>query len=215
MDYLQYDFLGEIYASDAERVGRYGFPKLKASAVLPNSPALSFNYLLSSRMPENYWFHCFCDDYQFSRLWTNFERCIPYLCRAKGLISTDFSMYRDYSQDALIWNCYRNRVMAYAMQKINDAVIPTAGFGPEYTWEWCNDGLPEHSPVAITTNGVLSDPEARRLFVGGVDALVNTKHPSALVICGSSPEWLDTKYPEIKIVHIFSYSQMWQNRRCA
>ena len=46
-------------------------------------------------------------------------------------------------------------------------MIPTPGFGPERTWEWCFDGLPMNSSVAITTNGTLDDPEARRLFIGG------------------------------------------------
>jgi hypothetical protein len=92
-------------------------------------------------------------------------------------------------------------------------MIPTAGFGPERTWKWCFDGLPKYSSVAITTNGTLSDPEARRLFVGGVEALVDTLQPYALVVCGKSPDWLDTKYPDVQIIHIPSYSQMWKNRR--
>lgn len=67
---------------------------------------------------------------------------------------------------------------------------------------------------AITTNGTLSDPEARRLFIGGVDALVHTCKPYALVVCGRYPEWLNTKYPGVRIIPILSYSQMWNSRRC-
>lgn len=100
------------------------------------------------------------------------------------------------------------------MQKINPNVIPTAGFGGENTWEWCFDGLPHDSTVAITTNGTLSDPEARRLFIGGVDALVQTINPYALVVCGNYPNWLNTKYPNVKIIPILNFSQMRRLRRC-
>lgn len=100
------------------------------------------------------------------------------------------------------------------MQKSGQNVIPTAGFGTEKTWSWCFDGLPHFSTVAVTTNGVLNDPEARRLFVGGIDAMVNTINPYAIVICGRYPEWIERKYPDILIVSIPSYSQMWASRRC-
>ena len=215
LDYFQYDFLGEIYAGTAERVGKYGFPQVRAEQLIPEDPSNSFNFMLSDSMPENCWYHCFCDDYQFSRLWNNLYVYLPLIRKTKGFISTDFSLYRDYKDDALIWNCYRNRVMAYAMQEAGADVIPTAGFGHERTWEWCFDGLPKNSTVAITTNGTLSDPEARRLFVGGVEALVHTLTPYAIVVCGKSPAWLDTKYPDIRIVHIFSHGQKWNARRCA
>lgn len=215
LDNFQYDFYGEIYAAGAERVGKYGFPRLQEEKLIPEGPVISFNYLLSAENPGDWWYHCFCDDYQFARLWPSLYRYIPLIQRTRGFISTDFSMYRDYSEDALIWNCYRNRVLAYAIQKASVPMIPTAGFGAESTWKWCFEGLPEHSTVAITTNGILRDPEGRRLFAGGVEALIYTIHPYALVVCGRSPAWLDTKYPDTRIIHIPSYSQIWSKRRCA
>ena len=215
LDYFQYDLLGEIYAAGAERVGKYGFPQLQEEKLIPDGSVVGFNYLLSAENPGKCWYHCFCDDYQFARLWSNLYRYLPLIKRTRGFISTDFSLYRDYSDDALIWNCYRNRVLAYAIQQAGVPMIPTAGFGPESTWKWCFDGLPQNSTVAITTNGTLSDPEARRLFAGGVEALVFTIHPFAIVVCGKSPAWLDTKYPDVQIIHISSYSQIWNKRRCA
>lgn len=209
---LQYDLMGEIYAEGADRVGKYGFPQLRQEKWIPTQTK-SFNYMLSLENPSEWWIHCFCDDYQFERLWKNLDFYLPYILKLKGFISTDFSLYRNYSDDWLIWNCYRNRVIAYAVQTAGGIVIPTAGFGPERTWSWCYDGLPHNSSVAITTNGTLDDPEARRLFVGGVDAMVHTIHPSAIIVCGKYPDWLNTKYPDIKIVPIPSYSQIWQARR--
>jgi len=214
-DILQYDFLGDIYAPNANKVGRYGFPQLQPAAVLPKGDVRGFNYLLSLDNPENYWIHCFVDDYQFERLWTGFDFYLNYIIKARGIISSDFSLYRDYKDDWLIWNCYRNRVIAYALQQYKSEVIPTASFGPEHTWNWCFDGLAKHSVVAVTTNGVLDDVEAKRIFAGGIEALIYTVEPSAIVVCGNYPKWLDTKYPNVRICHIPSFGQQWHNRRCA
>ena len=215
MDYFQYDILGELYAGDAKRVGKYGFPQLSKEAFIPSNQVKPFNYMLSLDNPDEWWIHCFCDDYQFERLWYGFEKYLPVIRKLDGFISTDFSLYREYSDDALIWNCYRNRCMAYAVQKNGGRMIPTAGFGPERTWSWCYDGLPEESSLAVTTNGTLDDPEARRLFVGGIDALINTKRPVNLIVCGNYPSWLDSKYPNVNIVGIPSFSQQWNRRGCA
>ncbi len=127
------------------------------------------------------------------------------------------SMYEaiKYAADThLNGNCYKNRVMAYAMQKINPNIIPTAGFAGENTWDWCFDSLPHHSTVAITTNTIRNDPEGKRLFIGGMDTLVQTLSPYAIVICGRFPEWIYTKYPGVRIIPIPCYSDLW-HRRCA
>lgn len=207
MDCFQYDLYGEMYAGTAVKVGKYGFPQLAEESYIPTRPVKTFNYMLSTKNLDEYWMHCFCDDYQFERLWTGFYFYLPYILKLRGFISTDFSLYRDYSDDALIWNCYRNRCMAYAVQEAGGRMIPTAGFGSERTWEWCFDGLPMHSSLAITTNGTLDDPEARRLFIGGVDALIYAKQPHNLIVCGNYPSWLDTKYPNVNVVWIPSFSQ--------
>ena len=210
----QLDFIGDMIALDATLVGKYGFPAIPPQKLIPDVMPLPMNYMMSDRNISKNWYHCFVGDEQFERYRHNFYKYVPYIRSAKGLISTDFSMYRDIPEETQIRNCYRNRVMAYAMQKINPNVIPTAGFGGENTWGWCFDGLPKHSTYAITTNGCLSDQEARRLFIGGVDALVQTLEPYALIVCGNYPQWLNTKYSGVRIIPILSYSQMWSVRRC-
>ncbi len=212
---LQYDSSCDILTSGAKFVGRYRFPALSPQQLIPSSMPLPMNYMMSDKDISEHWYHCFVDDKQFNRYWNNFVKYIPYFRTAKGLISTDFSLYRNKREETQIYNCFRNRVMAYAMQMINSNTIPTAGFGGESTWDWCFDGLPKHSTYAITTNTVRSDPEARRLFIGGVDALVATLEPFAIVVCGEYPKWLDNKYPGVRIIPILSYSQMWKMRRCS
>lgn len=211
---FQYDLLADVYSDGTVYTGIHNLPQVKPTNVLPSSAPLPINYMLSDKSIEKHWFHFFVDDEQFERFWSNLPAYTPYIKRAAGFICTDFSIYRDIPEDTQIWNCRRNRAMAYAFQKINPNIIPTAGFGGENTWAWCFGGLPENSILAITTNGTLSDCEARRLFIGGVDNLIKQKNPHTLIVCGNYPQWLDTKYPSVKILKIPNFSQMRRERKC-
>ena len=213
---LQTDFICDLLAGRAPKVGRYGFPLLARETYIPTTPVLPFNYMLSAKNNDSYWYHCFVDDSQFNRLYKNFWNYVKILRRIRGIISVDFSMYREYDDDTLIENCRKKRCVDYALQVANVPMIPTAGFAGESSWEWCFDGLPSYSTVAVTTNCLGRDPEAHRLFVGGIDAMVNKIHPTALIVCGKCPDWLNHKYPSVRVMQIPSYSQMWQaRRRCA
>lgn len=211
---VQCDLLSEFIAEDAPRVGKFQFPQLKPQVYLPSGEPLPINYLMSTQSRSEHWFHCFVDDSQFERLWNHFYKYLPLLKDSAGLICSDFSLYRDVPENILVRNCLKNRTLAYAFQKHGIKVIPTAGFAGENSWEWCFDGLPEQSTLAITTNGTLSDPEARRLFVGGLDVLIRKKSPANLIICGKYPTWIPSKYPNINIFSIPSYSQIWKRRSC-
>ena len=56
---------------------------------------------------------------------------MEFLRKAKGLISADFSLFRDYPQEILIAKCHANRIVDYALQQAGIPMIPTAGFAGE------------------------------------------------------------------------------------
>ena len=194
--------------------GKYDFPQLAQTNYLPEGTVYPFNYLKSTVKKARHWYHCFTSEEYFHRLYNSFRDYVELLKQTKGLISADFSLYRDYPEEFLIANCRANRLVDYALQQEAIPMIPTAGFAGESSWEWCFDGLPKNSTVAITTN-TLRDKESHRLFVGGVNTMVKKIHPTAIVVCGKVPDWLPKKHSDIQIVHISSYSQMWSARRKA
>lgn len=200
------------FSGDFPTTGKYDFPQLAQINFLPEEPALPFNYLKSTPYRENYWFHCFTSEEHFHKLYNRFEDYVPFLKQAKGLISADFSLYRDYPEEILIDNYRANRLIDYALQQAGVKMIPTAGFADESSWEWCFDGLPLNSTVAITTNCLGRDKEAYRLFVGGVNTMIAKIQPTAIVVCGECPDWLEKRFPDIQIVHIPNYSQQWHER---
>jgi|GEM_PF-1879833 len=200
------------FEGDIPMVGKYNFPQLDKVNYIPEEPAYPFNYLKSTVTKGSYWYHCFTAERNFHRLYNSFADYIELLKQAKGLISADFSLFRDYPEEILIEKCRANRLVDYALQQSGISMIPTAGFAGESSWEWCFDGLPIDSTVAITTNCLGRDRETHRLFVGGVNTMIKKIHPTAIVICGKVPDWISRKHPDIQIIHIKSYSEMWRER---
>lgn len=191
--------------------GKYNFAQLSPTNYLPEIPIYPINYLKSTVSKGLYWYHCFTSAKYFHRIYNHFEEYLPYLRQTKGIISVDFNLYRDYPEVLLIENCRANRLVDYALQKAGIPMIPTAGFAGESTWEWCFDGLPTNSTVAVTTN-TLYGKEANRLFVGGINVMIGKLQPTAIVVCGKCPDWLVQKFPNINVMQIPNYSQMWHER---
>ena len=154
----QCDLIVEFLAGDAPKVGKYQFPKLQKTNSIPDTLVLPFNYITKAMYRLPCWYHCFIADEQFQRLYRNFWHYKEILTKfIKGIISTDFSLFRDASEEEQIENCRKNRAVDYALQKLGVPIIPTAGFAGESSWKWCFDGLPSHSTVAVTTNCIGTD----------------------------------------------------------
>ena len=135
---------------DFPTTGKYNFPQLAQVNCLPELPVYPFNYIKSLSKFGRYWYHCFTSEQHFYRLYTCFNDYVELLKNAKGIISADFNLFRNYPEDMLIKNCRANRMVDYALQQAGIPMIPTAGFAGESSWEWCFDGLPINSTVAVT-----------------------------------------------------------------
>ena len=98
------------FTGDFPTTGKYGFPQLAKVNLLPETPVLPFNYLKSTVKKARYWYHCFTAEKYFHRLYNGFRNYVELLKQTKGLISADFSLFRDYPEEFLIANCRANRL---------------------------------------------------------------------------------------------------------
>ena len=176
------------YISGAELVGKYEFPMLQSVDYIPQTVDV---FRTSDMKPRGKWCHFFVDDYRFNGLWNSFEKYIEQLSYYEGVITTDFSMYSDFPTAMQIWNCYRNRVLAYYMQARGLKIIPTVSWTDKSSFDWCFDGIPKGSNVAVSTNGCLS-PENRRGYIQGMLALDEMVKPKRIIVVGKQIE-LDVK----------------------
>lgn len=196
------------YWHNATLVGKYKLPQLKPNQLIPEN-VVSFNERNITSHPEEHWLDFFIDDPLFENFWNHPEVSFSVLRRYAGIITTDYSMMPEMLPGQMIWNCTRNRVMAFYLQSNEFKIIPVASWCGEEDFDWCFDGLPENSSIAVSTNGCNSSPYSERLFLTGIEELQQQKKPWKLIVCGREMNGLE-KYDNI--LYYPSFSQRMQER---
>jgi hypothetical protein len=204
----KYDIFKMYYWHDAKLIGKYRLPELEPTQLIPHD-VIGFNERKGIKNPEKHWADFFIDDDLFEGFWNHPEVSFDSLKKFEGIVATDYSMYPELLPGQNIWNCTRNRVMAFYLQKNGMDVVPVASWCEESDFDWCFDGLPEQSSIAISTNGCISSPYARQIFLKGVDELQTRKKPTHLIVCGREISELD-KYENV--IYYPSFSQRWKER---
>lgn len=185
----------ELY--DEERVdGFYQMPIIKNNNYIPKR-LIGFNYMLNSKDKKT-GIHCFVDDYQFERLWNDPYKYIEDISEYECILSPDFSLYMDMPMSMKIWNVYRSRMIGQFLQDNGIKVIPTISWAEEETFEFCFDGIPKGSIVAISTIGVKKEETSFEIWKNGVDKMINRIEPSTILCYGGKVDYdfgeIDVRY---------------------
>lgn len=204
----KYDIFKLYYWHGATLVGRYRLPQLEPNRLIPRN-VISFNERKGKSHPETCWIDFFIDDTLFENFWNHPEMSFDNLRKYEGLITTDYSMLPEMLPGQIIWNCTRNRIMAFYLQQQGFNIIPVASWSNSDDFDWCFDGLPEDSSIAISSNGCMSSPYGKRILLGGVAELQKRKKPYKLIVCGRHIEELDI-YDNV--MYYPSFSQRWKER---
>lgn len=176
--------------------GFYQMPIIENDNYIP-SDLIGFNYAKTSQNKKT-GIHFFLDDYQFERVWNNPEEYVDLLSEYECALSPDFSLYMDMPIAMKIWNVYRSRLIGQYWQRCGIKVIPTLSWAEEDTFDFCFDGIPEGSIVAISTIGVKQNPESLNVWEDGVDELIRRIKPSTILIYGGK---LDYDFGAIKVIY--------------
>ena len=147
----------------------------------------------------------FSTKYELDKLYAKLHWFRTKLKDFAGVIGLDFSMYPEMHPIQRKWNCLQSRVMVYYFQKNGFNVIPTVSWCNEDDFEYCFDGIPKRSSVAISSNGCKSNEYSKMMFLLGVEELQRRLQPSTLIVCGSMAEL--EKYN-----NVFSYPSFSERR---
>lgn len=173
---------------DASRVaGDYDMPVLTVCNYAPEK-IIGFNYVKSAK-EYDCGIHFFLDDYQFERIWNMPNEVIPRLEKFECVFTPDFSLYLDMPVAMKIWNVYRARLIGQRMQDYGLKVIPTLSWADERSYAYCFDGLPQRGSVAVSTVGVMRDPEAQRLWANGMREAIKRLKPKTVLCYGARPDF--------------------------
>lgn len=149
---------------------------------------IGFNFAMGEKHPENKAVHFFIDDYQFNRLWTNPDRYLDILRRFKYVFSPDFSPYADFPRAVQVFNHFRKHWIGAYLQENGVKVIPTVTWSYESSWDFCFDGEPENSVVAISSVGCLKNERDRCMLIEGYCEMVRRLNPSCIIFYGTVPD---------------------------
>ena len=152
--FLEQNILNLAYA-EFDGIGEYDMPDMYPTHIdnLEDIPIQGFNFALKEKHPENIGVHFFLHDYQFERVWKYPDRYIDVLKKFKFVLSPQFSTYTDMPKIVQMFNVYRNRWCGRYWQEHGITVIPTIQWGSDWDLEYCLDGIPKHSTIAISTTG--------------------------------------------------------------
>ena len=173
-------------------IGKYEIPEI-CSEKLDNTKIewTPFNFAKTCKEPQNKGLHFFIDDYQFARLWNRPDDYIPLLQRFYCVCSPDFSTYIDMPVSMQIYNHYRKHWIAKYWQMHGIKVIPTISWSNKDSFDWCFDGEPTNSIVAISSVGTQKSKESMTLFLNGYEEMLRRLKPTEIVFYGNVPEECD------------------------
>ena len=183
------------YFHATESSGTWQIPTLERCNHVPRD-LIGFNYALSST-DERAGVHFFIDDYQFERVWKHPEKYTKILSRFDCVLTPDFSLYMDMPRCMKLWNIYRSRLIGQIWQDAGMKVIPTMSWAETETFEFCFEGIPQGSTVAVSTVGVLRDKTAREIWRQGTDEMMRRIQPQTVILYGKA---IDYDWGKSKVV---------------
>lgn len=168
-----------------EGVGNYNIPQLLPETNYDASMWMGFNYCLSNRKTiekkAKTGVHFFLADGQFERCWKDPNRYGEMLRQYNCVLSPDFSLYTSFPKAAQIWNHYRKHWIGRYWQDMGLTVIPTISWSDESSFEWCFDGEPKHSIVAVSNIGCVRSPKNHEAFMKGYKEMLKRLEPSLVL----------------------------------
>ena len=166
--------------------GKFDIPIIEPTTIT-ESNFIGFNEAMSSKKTDC-GIHFFLDDYQFIRLWNNPNRYMNLLKKFNCVLSPDFSLYADFPKALQIYNYYRKHWIGAYLQLNGIEVIPTICWSDEKSFEWCFDGEPQHSTVAVSSVGTQNNKIAKELFLKGYNEMMKRLQPETIIFYGKVPK---------------------------
>ena len=208
-----YDVFHAFLVQGADYDGYFEMPKVKTSDKLP-CKVVTFSKAMSKAFSDyDCWVVFYEHDKYFERLWNNPKQYLNKLKKFKGVISPDFSLYRNMPLPMQIWNTYRGRALAVWLQHSGIEVIPNVRFNDERTYEFCFNGIEKNKTVSVGTHGCIKSNIDRNFFKNGLAELVRRLKPNTIIVYGRVPDDIFKEYRDLGIQIIPFESEISKSKR--
>ena len=135
----------------------------------------------------------------FERLWNQPSKYLPILKKFKGVISPDFSVYRDMPLVMQQWNIYRSRAIGHWLQENGIPVITNVRWSDQRTYDLCCTGAPHNSIISVGSHGGIKLVREREFFIKGLDYVISKLQPKTIIVYGTAPDEIFSKYRDAGI----------------
>lgn len=194
-----YDVFHSFLVEKADYDGYFELPKIRTSSQLPDS-VITFSKAMAKTWNDfDCWVMFYEHDVNFERLWHNPKQYLAKLKKFKGIISPDFSLYRNMPLCMQMWNTYRGRAIAVWLQNNGVEIIPNVRFNDERTYEFCFDGIEKFKTVAVGTHGCIKNRIDKDYFKDGLAEVVRRLSPRTIIVYGAAPDDIFKKYRDASI----------------
>ncbi len=208
-----YDVFHAFLVENADYDGYFELPVIRTSDKLPDK-VITFSKAMSKTWDDfDCWVVFYEHDRDFERLWNKPRQYLDKLKKFKGIISPDFSLYRNMPFIMQMWNTYRSRAIAVWLQNNGVEVIPNVRFGDERTFSFCFDGIEENKTVAVGTHGCIKRKEDKIFFKIGLARMVQRLSPKTIIVYGSAPDSIFKPYKDMGINIIAFESEFSKSRK--
>lgn len=209
----QKDVFRSFLVKEADYSGNLELPCIKTSDKIPNR-VITFSKAMSKSCKDfDCWVIFYEHDKNFERLWNNPKAYLNKLKKFKGVISPDFSLYRNMPLCMQQWNTYRGRAIAVWLQNNVIEVIPNVRFGDKRSYEFCFDGIEKNKTIAVGTHGCIKTREDKLFFKIGLAVLVNVLAPKTIIVYGATPDNIFKIYKDMGINIISFESEFSKSRK--
>lgn len=186
------DVFRSFLVKNAQYSGRFEIPIIPKTAAKPNK-LIPFSKSIGSCDFDS-WVHFYEDDVNFERIWNTPQKYLPILKKFKGVITPDFSLYRDMPLAMQIWNTYRGKAIGNWLVENGISTIPNVRWGDQRTFDFCCNGIAQKGTIAIGSHGCIKLLTERPFFEAGLEHVVKTILPRTIVVYGAAPDNIFDKY---------------------
>lgn len=103
-------------------------------------------------------------------------------------MTPDFSLYTDFPKAIQIYNHYRKMWLGALWQSCGYKVIPTIAWSDRDSFDWCFDGVPKNSTVAVSSVGTQRSKDTKQAFLDGWNEMLKRLQPETVIFHGTVPK---------------------------
>lgn len=195
-----------------ECVGKFDIPMVNPTDVELNKELELVRFDFSRKLKEDErkgkGIHFFIDDYKFIAVWREPEKYVDFLKTFDFVVAPDFSVYIDFPFALQVLAHYRRQWLTAFWQSKGINVIPDVSWSDERSFEYCFDGIPQKSVVAVSSAGMCQSNFDKKLLNDGWKKMMDVLQPQKIILYGN-------KTPEMtgNIIQVKPYQELWRDKK--